>query len=112
LISPAIILASAVATWLLVMSVATFALFGIDKRLAVAGAWRISESTLLTCALIGGSLGAVAGQRFFRHKTQKQPFRASLQIILLLQIAGVAALGLNPHMAADFFQEFSAARLP
>ncbi len=70
---------------------AAFAAFGIDKARARQGAWRIKESTLLGLALIGGTLGAYAGRRAFRHKTRKQPFSGLLFAIAVLQ---VSALGL------------------
>jgi uncharacterized membrane protein YsdA (DUF1294 family) len=73
------------------INVAAFAAFGIDKARAERGAWRIKESTLLGLALIGGTIGAYAGRRAFRHKTRKQPFSGLLFAILVLQIS---ALGL------------------
>ncbi|MGC1270898.1 MAG: DUF1294 domain-containing protein [Croceibacterium sp.] len=77
--------AADIATALIGVNFAAFAAFGIDKAKARAGAWRISESTLLTLALFGGSLGAYAGRRLFRHKTRKQPFNRQLFTIFLLQ---------------------------
>jgi uncharacterized membrane protein YsdA (DUF1294 family) len=94
--------------WIVFANVMAFALFGIDKRLAVAGAWRISESTLLLFALAGGSIGAVAGQRYFRHKTRKEPFRSTLYFIIGLQVAAVALLATNPHLLADLFRYLAA----
>ena len=79
------------ATYLAVINVVAFAAFGTDKSLARAGAWRISEARLLGLAFIGGSPGAYAGRRLFRHKTRKQPFSGELHAIAALQ---VAALGL------------------
>lgn len=52
----------------------------------------MSERTLLTLALIGGSPGVIAGQRAFRHKTHKEPFRSYLRLIVGIQ--AVALLGL------------------
>ena len=70
----------------LTLSLVTFALFGIDKAKARAGAWRIPESTLLLLALLGGTLGAYAGRTMFRHKTRKQPFSGQLFAIAVLQV--------------------------
>jgi uncharacterized membrane protein YsdA (DUF1294 family) len=56
----------------------TFALFWADKRDAQNGEWRVPESTLLMLAFVGGSVGAIAGQQYFRHKTRKEPFRSTL----------------------------------
>lgn len=70
----------------------SFAAFGIDKMKAEAGRWRISESTLLMLALVGGSPGAYAGRATFRHKTRKQPFSGQLHGIAVFQ-ALILAIG-------------------
>ncbi|MEW5832818.1 MAG: DUF1294 domain-containing protein [Campylobacterota bacterium] len=61
----------------------TFALFGYDKFLARTNRSRIREKTLLTLALMGGSVGAVFAQKIFRHKNQK--YRKLFWIILIVQ---------------------------
>ena len=77
-----------VALWgyLILMNLIAFALYGIDKRRAKQGAWRISEYTLLLVDLLGGSLGALLGMRYFRHKTRHRKFRYGVPLILLLQL--------------------------
>lgn len=77
-----------VALWgyLILMNLIAFALYGIDKHRAKQGAWRISEYTLLLVALLGGSLGALLGMRYFRHKTRHRKFRYGIPLILLLQL--------------------------
>ena len=60
--------------FVLVMNIITFFAFGIDKRKAVKGAWRISEATLLLMSLCFGSAGQLLGMKFFRHKTHKWYF--------------------------------------
>ena len=77
---------------LIALNFVTFAMFGIDKAKAEGGTWRIAESTLLTLALLGGTLGAYAGRALFRHKTRKQPFGASLFAIAVLQVLALGAL--------------------
>lgn len=62
-----------------------FAAFGIDKARAERGGWRVQESTLLWLAFLGGSPGAYAGRRLFRHKTRKQPFSGQLHGIAAFQ---------------------------
>lgn len=81
-----------IATALIAVNFLAFAAFGIDKAKAEAGAWRISESTLLQLALIGGTPGAYAGRALVRHKTRKQPFSGQLHTIAGLQIAALAGL--------------------
>lgn len=69
---------------LLTLNAVTLIIFGIDKYLARTNRHRISEKSLLTLALIGGSVGAITAQRLFRHKTRK--FKYVLWVILLLHI--------------------------
>ena len=47
---------------------------------------RTPESTLLLTALVGGSLGVLAGMYKFRHKTQKQKFTIGVPAIIVLQV--------------------------
>ena len=58
----------------------------LDKRKAKYGKWRIPEQTLLILAIIGGSIGGIAGMYTFRHKTQKLRFSVGFPVILILQI--------------------------
>ena len=71
----------------------TFLLFGLDKIRAEEGTWRVSEGTLLTCALCGGSIGAYAGRALFRHKTRKQPFSSHLHQIAIVQVCAFVLAG-------------------
>ncbi len=57
-----------------VVNIAVFALYVIDKRRAVKDAWRISESALLTGAFFG-PWGAAVGMHAAHHKTRKPRFR-------------------------------------
>ena len=45
--------------YLICINMITIAVYGIDKRNAVHGKWRIRVSTLLTLAAVGGSAGAL-----------------------------------------------------
>ena len=67
------------------ISLLSFALFGIDKRRARRGMWRIPESTLLLTALLGGSIGAFIGMRVFHHKTHHRKFTIGVPLIFLLE---------------------------
>ncbi len=76
----------------------TFLVFGIDKRRAVKGEWRVPEATLLMLAFMGGWLGAKAAQRWFRHKTRKQPFATLLNLIGGMQVVLVLAIAATPML--------------
>ena len=57
------------------LSFASFLMYGIDKSAARRGRWRTPEITFHLLSVAGGWPGALLGQRVFRHKTRKQPFR-------------------------------------
>ena len=73
-------------------SVAAFAAFGIDKRRARRGAWRIPEAVLLGLAFAGGSPGALLGMRAFHHKVRSPEFVFGLPLIVVAQLALLAFL--------------------
>jgi uncharacterized membrane protein YsdA (DUF1294 family) len=86
------LLIASAALLVVLINAAAFLLFMLDKHFAKEGMRRIPESTLLFVALIGGSAGAVAGQHYWRHKTQKEPFRTTLYVIAAFQIGFIGWL--------------------
>ena len=76
--------------YLLLVNAAAFLAFGEDKRRARKREWRIPEATLMGLAAAGGSLGALAGMRFFHHKTRHRKFTAGVPALLIAQIALLA----------------------
>ncbi len=68
----------------LLASVMTFVTYGIDKRRATRGQWRVPEATLQTMSLCGGFVGALVGRRTFRHKLRKPHFTIVLYAIVTL----------------------------
>ncbi len=66
---------------LLLINIITYLAFWRDKAQSRHGGWRITESRLLTLAIIGGWPAAKWAQRRLRHKTRKQPFATILNII-------------------------------
>ena len=72
---------------LLLMNLLAFILYGVDKRKAQRGAWRIPEATLLLVAFLGGSVGAFLGMEIFRHKTKHAKFKILVPLFLVLHIA-------------------------
>ena len=67
--------------YLVVINLITFFLYGIDKWKAARHRWRISEAVLLLAALIGGSIGALAGMYGFHHKTLHRKFTVGVDAI-------------------------------
>ena len=81
--------------YLFVVNLISFILYGIDKYKAKKNIWRISEATLLTMAVIGGSVGAWAGMRIWHHKTMHRKFKYGIPLIIILQVALVVCLLTN-----------------
>lgn len=75
------------AVYLAVINLATFIVYGEDKRRARKGKWRVPEKTLFLLPLLGGSAGALLGMRVFHHKTRHWYFVWGIPAILLAQIA-------------------------
>lgn len=71
-------------TLYILLSTLTCLAYGFDKLAARRGGARVSEATLHLLALCGGWPGALCGQRFFRHKTQKWTFQLTFFLTVLL----------------------------
>ena len=80
--------------WALI-NLLVFALYGIDKRRAIRGQWRIPEKTLLADTWLMGGVGAYLGMRTFRHKTRHLIFQFSAPagaVLSLLLMAAVSSM--------------------
>ncbi|MGE7600932.1 DUF1294 domain-containing protein [Peribacillus sp. NPDC097675] len=75
-----------VPAYIIIASIISFSLMGIDKKRARKGEYRISEKTLWTWAIIGGGTGAFIGMRHFRHKTKHFTFKWGLPALMAIQI--------------------------
>ncbi len=80
--------------WLAIISIAAFLAMGIDKYKAEHQKWRIPERKLFILALIGGSLGGIAGMYAFHHKVRHRKFTVGFPAILIIQ----AAIGMLLYM--------------
>jgi uncharacterized membrane protein YsdA (DUF1294 family) len=73
----------------------TFIIFGLDKRKAVRHQRRIPESVLLTLTFLGGTIGAIAGMMFFRHKTSKKAFLMKFALVVVVQMVLIYFSGIT-----------------
>lgn len=73
--------------YMIVINIIGFTCMGMDKKKAKRGAWRIPEKRLFLIAIIGGSIGAISGMYFYRHKTKHMTFVIGMPLIFILQIA-------------------------
>ena len=72
--------------YLLVINVATFFTYGIDKWKAKKSKWRIRETALLLLAVLGGSIGAWLGMKVWHHKTMHKKFKYGIPAIVFIQL--------------------------
>ncbi len=78
--------------YLVCINLVSFAVMGADKRRARREAWRIRERTLFLLAIVGGSVGAIAGMYAFHHKTRHWYFVIGMPVILILQLAAAVLI--------------------
>lgn len=71
---------------LVILNLFSLILFYVDKQRAIKHQWRISEAALFGSALVGGSIGAIAGMYLFHHKTRHWYFVVGMPLILIAQI--------------------------
>ena len=74
-------------SYILFVNIIGFFIMFIDKKRAINNQWRISESTLILIATIGGSIGILSGMKYFRHKTKHFKFNTGIPLILVFQLA-------------------------
>ena len=74
--------------YLAIVNITAFVMYGIDK-------WR----TLLGIAIIGGSIGALAGMQIWHHKTLHKKFRYGIPFIIIAQVAIVMLILYNSSFA-------------
>lgn len=72
--------------YLVLVNLAAFAMYGVDKRKAIKDQWRIPEKTLLLVALLGGSFGAFTGMQVFHHKTKHWKFLLGVPACMILHV--------------------------
>lgn len=73
--------------WMGVLSALAFLLYGWDKAQAKLHRRRVPEGALLSCALLGGSAGALLAMALFRHKIRKPAFRYGVPLLLAAHAA-------------------------
>ena len=58
----------------------------VDKWKARKNLWRIPEAVLFGSALLGGSIGCIAGMYLVRHKTKHISFVFGMPLIFAAQV--------------------------
>jgi len=71
--------------YLVLINALGFFLMIADKSRARKNRRRVPEATLMFVAVIGGSVGSLAGMYLVRHKTRHLKFTVGIPVILALQ---------------------------
>lgn len=73
--------------YFIVINIGTFLIMLDDKNRAINQRFRIPEKVLFLLTILGGSLGILAAMRFIRHKSNKNSFKMTIALIVMLQIS-------------------------
>ena len=76
-----------IVNYFILINLAAFLIYGLDKWKAKKGRWRISEISLISLALLGGSIGALLAIKVFKHKTRHKKFTIGIPAICVLQLS-------------------------
>jgi len=86
-----------------IWNVIVFLIYGIDKHKAKVNSWRITEKTLIMCAVLLGAVGAYAGMKLFRHKTKHTMFKILIPLLAVANVALLIAFGIAPEKLKAIF---------
>ena len=90
--------------YLIIMNALAFIIYGIDKKKAEKEKYRISESTLILVAVLGGALGAWLGMLVFHHKTRKKKFKiVPVFLVIYIVLSGLFLYG-NYHLVTTEYE--------
>ena len=74
------------AIYLVLLSIATFIAYGVDKKKAKDGKYRTKEKTLLFMSFLGGAFGGYPAMLIFRHKTKAEHWYFTIVNLLGLAV--------------------------
>jgi hypothetical protein len=86
-----------IASYIFLINIIAFVLYGVDKKRAINHGHRIPEWVLIWMARLGGGLGCWLGMRYFHHKKKHSKFQILIPLwisiwmvilVLLLTILG------------------------
>lgn len=72
--------------YLILINALGYVLMLADKKKARRNLWRIPERTLMTVAVLGGSLGVLTAMHLLRHKTKRLKFTIGVPVCLATHI--------------------------
>ena len=85
-----------ITAYLGIINIIAFIFMWSDKQKSKKHAFRTPEAVFFVAALMGGSVGSIAGMYLCRHKTRHWYFVVFMPLILIAQLALVAAIYYSP----------------
>ncbi len=79
-------------SYLLIINLIAFILYGVDKKRAIRNEFRIRERVLLWMARLGGGIGSWLGIKSFHHKTKHTRFRIIVPLWMIIWVAAIVFL--------------------
>jgi uncharacterized membrane protein YsdA (DUF1294 family)/cold shock CspA family protein len=73
----------------ILMSIAAYVTYALDKQAARTADWRIEEAMLLLLGLAGGWPGALVAQHYLRHKNRKASFQFKYWLTVAINCAAL-----------------------
>ena len=90
--------------YILLLNIAAFFLYQIDKRKAEFDKWRVSERTLILVAVLGGALGAWIAMKVFHHKTKKKKFSITVPVFICVWLLiCIFSIYQNFHLVVTYY---------
>ena len=71
---------------LISINIVTFLAYGYDKKAVTKNNFRIPESHLHALEFLGGWIGALLGQKIFRHKTKKSSYQSFFWAMFIVEL--------------------------
>ena len=78
-----------VLSYIIIINLIAFVLYGIDKKRAIRNEYRTRESVLLWIARLGGAIGSWLGIKLYRHKTKHTKFRIVVPLWIVIWIVAI-----------------------
>ncbi len=84
-----------VVSYIIIINLIAFVLYGIDKKRAIRNEHRIRESVLLWIARLGGAIGSWLGIKSFHHKTKHAKFMVVVPLWLIIWLMAIVLVALK-----------------
>lgn len=89
----------------IIVNVITMKVYSDDKKASIRGHERTPEACFIFCNILGGWIGAIFAQQWFRHKTRKLSFQLSVIMSIMINMYIVYVKRDSIHLWNNIFEE-------